>query len=174
MTVYEDEEVLYDRSVEASLVGSGLDRDILVEVPVKGQTPKAEGKLNEAAAEMLHLAQDFVSSPSILKYRQIQENSLTVRNQASDELRENVRNRINGDSFPDSPVRKFGKGLMGSKYPSRDEAEAKEDLRSSDEAQKWRELGEKLNSGEMDKDTFDEVVDTLERNPEKKVTDFAV
>ena len=173
LKVYDDEDVLYERSVDASLEGSSLDNFVLMRVPVEGQTPKADGKLDESVEQSLNLMQDFVSSPSILRYEQMIENSTPINNNASRKLRDNVRNEVNGD-YPSSPVREFGKGLVSPRHPVKDMEEAREELENSEEADKWRELGEKLQDGEISKEAFSKVVETLDRNPEKDVTNFAV
>lgn len=191
-----DKEEAYDGKIEFSLTRKG---ETIVEdsesfyvgvVPAPGGEDvlasagrNVENSLRCALSGTIELGYGLATNKELSTYREIVGNSYTMKvadnsvtapnkeRATRDMIRENMAELGEGLNPPPMPVESLGRSKLPPTHPRKSQEELKEKVNESEEAKRWRELGEKLAKGETTTKSVERIIERLE-NSDESITDL--
>lgn len=151
LTFYRGNEVVEQSSMSASV----SRRDNMTLGHHKDTRRDLEYVLNES----IEFAEELISQPSSIDYKEIVDNSLAMRTNEAYDMVDNSLSERNPDSL--SAINDLDRGFRTTSR--RDYDDLKDSVNNSDQAEAWRELGERLvNDDDFNMENYKQIRSELE------------
>ncbi|MFT4868025.1 MAG: hypothetical protein ACI9LV_000638 [Candidatus Nanohaloarchaea archaeon] len=130
--------------------------------------------LRDALGDTMELANQFTNSEEFFRYRDIAANSYIMENEngATRDLIEVKESDLTGNLAPlPTPLEKLGRSYTSNIGIRKNDEELRNNINDSQEAEKWKELGEDILEGEKSIESVEEIIGNLE-NSRRGITDI--